>query len=305
MVLHGGPGASHDYLLPQMLRLAERYEVVLYDQRGGGRSRARDDTPVTWRTQVDDLRLVLAELGFGEAPRLVGYSWGAVLALLYTLDAVGAPFGGGNPYSRGAPPNSEDARGGTADRHQSAASRTDPASAPLGPFPSSLTLISPAPLTRRYRAQFEAEFLRRSMAPAVARLREELAASGLRERDPEAYRQSLFELGVAGYFCDPRNAHDLTPFRVTARVQQSVWQSLGDFDLVSPLGAVRAAGVPALVVVGRDDPIPVSSAVEGARALGARLVVLEQCGHVPYVEQPEALFAALERFLSEQAGAPR
>ena len=32
LVLHGGPGAHHDYLLPQMLDLATDYELTFYDQ---------------------------------------------------------------------------------------------------------------------------------------------------------------------------------------------------------------------------------------------------------------------------------
>src|SRR4051812_46745587 len=68
LVLHGGPGAEHDYLLPQMLALAQgdARELVFYDQRGGGRSRTDDRTPITWRTQVDDLALVIDELGLGD-----------------------------------------------------------------------------------------------------------------------------------------------------------------------------------------------------------------------------------------------
>ena len=57
-------------------------------------------------------------------------------------------------------------------------------------------------------------------------------------------------------------------------------------------------GVPALVVHGREDPIPLASSVAVAEVLGAELLVLEGCGHVPYVERPEPLFAALERFLA-------
>jgi proline iminopeptidase len=38
IVLHGGPGAHHDYLLPQMLELANDRDLVFYDQRGGGQS---------------------------------------------------------------------------------------------------------------------------------------------------------------------------------------------------------------------------------------------------------------------------
>ncbi len=35
VVLHGGPGAHHEYLLPQMLELARSRDCLLYDQRGG------------------------------------------------------------------------------------------------------------------------------------------------------------------------------------------------------------------------------------------------------------------------------
>ena len=260
LVLHGGPGASHDYLLPQMLELARDHELIFYDQRGGGRSRTDDPAPITWRTHVEDLDAVIAELGL-EPPTVVGYSWGGLLALLHAI---------------------ERAANGAA-------------------LPNALALIDPAPLTRQYRAEFEAEFARRQSGARIQAMRAELAASGLRERDPDAYRQRAFELSVAGYFADPDEARDLTPFRVVGRVQQSVWESLGDYDLVDSLAGVK---VPALFVHGREDPIPLASSERGARAMGAPLVVLERCGHVPYVEQPAALFAALDEFLAARA-APR
>src|SRR5687768_2347371 len=56
LLLHGGPGAHHDYLYPQMLALAERHRLVTYDQRGGGQSRTDDPAPITWQTQVADLQ---------------------------------------------------------------------------------------------------------------------------------------------------------------------------------------------------------------------------------------------------------
>src|SRR5205807_8035356 len=62
LVLHGGPGADHQYLLPQMLELARDHELVLYDQRGGGRSTTSDREPITWRTHVGDLERAIAEL---------------------------------------------------------------------------------------------------------------------------------------------------------------------------------------------------------------------------------------------------
>jgi proline iminopeptidase len=254
LVLHGGPGASHDYLLPQMLELAREREVFFYDQRGGGRSKTDSQESITWRTQVDDLDCVIGELALGDAP-IAGYSWGGLLALLHARERVRR---GSSPASR-------------------------------------LALIDPAPLTRQYRIAFESEFARRQSGPEIQAMRAELASSGLRERDPDGYRQRAFELSVAGYFADPRAAHNLTPFRVIGRVQQSIWESLGDYDLVRELREVRTS---TLFVHGREDPIPLASSEEGARAMGAPLVVLERCGHVPYVEQPAALFAALDPFLN-------
>jgi proline iminopeptidase len=256
IVLHGGPGADHCYLLPQMLHLAERYDLLFYDQRGGGRSKSDPRVPVTWQTQVEDLGAVVAEFSL-EPLSIVGYSWGGMLALLYTIEQ-----------------------------------RRNPHLVP----PARLALIDPAPLTIAYRNAFEAEFARRQQSPEIQRMREELNESGLPGRDPDAYRQRAFELGVAGYFSDPRNARDLTPFRVVGRVQQSVWQSLGDFDLISELAGVR---LPTFLVHGRDDPIPLASSVEASHALETNLVVLDDCGHVPYVEQPDRLFAALDTFLDE------
>src|SRR5215208_1906264 len=80
LVLHGGPGAEHDYLLPQMLGIgAPGRRLVFYDQRGGGRSKTDDRAPITWRTQVDDMALLARELGLdsGDGLTIVGYSWGA------------------------------------------------------------------------------------------------------------------------------------------------------------------------------------------------------------------------------------
>jgi proline iminopeptidase len=257
LIIHGGPGAHHDYLLPQMLDLARDHELILYDQRGGGQSKTDDRTPITWRTHVQDLDLVIGELGLG-SPTIVGYSWGALLSMLYAIEA---------------------AAGRTIRR------------------PTRLVLIDPAPVTREFRRAFEAEFNARQSSAAVGALRAELSASGLRERDPDEFRQRNFELSVAGYFADPSASHDLTPFRVTGRVQQSVWESLDDFDLLAP-GQLDSVKLPALVVHGRQDPIPLASSEAAANALDARFVVIEGSGHVPYVEQPAALFAAIRSFLA-------
>jgi proline iminopeptidase len=256
LVLHGGPGAHHDYLLPQFLRLAERYRLVFYDQRGGGRSRETGASEVTAQQNVQDVALIVRERHL-EPLTIIGYSWGALLALLYSIEAH---------------------------RHRNL------------PAPTRLVLVDPAPLSRPYREAFEDEFARRQRSEAIRELREDLADSGLRESDPGAWRQRQFEIGVAPYFAQPAAANRLTQFRVTAKVQQSVWHSLGDFDVIADLPSVH---VPAFFVHGRHDPIPIDSTERAASAMRARLLVLEASGHVPYVEQPDALFGAIEQYLAE------
>jgi pimeloyl-ACP methyl ester carboxylesterase len=169
-------------------------------------------------------------------------------------------------------------------------------------MPRRLVLIDPAPVTRALRALFEMEFSRRLADAPIQAMREELAASGLRERDPAAYRQRAFEISVAPYFADPHAASELTPFRVIARVQQGVWDSLGDYDLRPRLESLQ---VEALVLHGDRDPIPIDSSSEIARAIGARFIVLNGSGHAPYVERPDALFDSIEQFLRETSAAAR
>lgn len=250
MVLHGGPGAHHDYLLPGFDLLAHGRTLVYYDQRGGGRSPVGRDVPVGWREQVDDLEALRDIWGIDRLD-LCGYSWGALLAMLYAV--------------------------------------TYPARV------HSLALVSPAPAAQSERMLYEANLARRSATPELLAARAELQASGLRSRDIPAYNDRLFELAVAGYFHDPTRSSELTPFRITGRTQQEVWDSLGDnFDLRPALSRLS---VPAIVVHGDDDPIPLATAYATATALNAEIRVMPQCGHVPYVESPERFVAALDPFL--------
>ena len=250
MALHGGPGAHHDYLLPQYDRLAVGRELFYYDQRGGGRSPVPRETPVGWREHLADLEAIRVSLAI-ERLTLCGYSWGGLLALLYLLE------------------------------HPERVER--------------LALVSPASPTAAYRRQFEEEFARRMAAPEIVRAREELRASGL--RDP----RRAFELSVAGYFRDFSGAKNLTPFRVNARTQQAVWDSLGDFDLRPRLRdyAARHPVPDTLILHGTYDPIPIEGSRELARLLGAALVELP-VGHCPHVEATEEFVRALDGFLPKQ-----
>ncbi len=86
VVLHGGPGAHHDYLLPQYDHLTEGGRALLYyDQRGGGRSPVAREVPVGWREHVADLEALRLHWALDRLT-LLGYSWGGLLALLYALE---------------------------------------------------------------------------------------------------------------------------------------------------------------------------------------------------------------------------
>ena len=253
VVLHGGPGAHHDYLLPQYDLLANRRELFYYDQRGGGQSPVSRDTPVGWQEHVADLDALRLHLGT-ERLTLCGYSWGGLLAVLYLLE------------------------------HPEQVER--------------LALVSPASLTLTYRREFDAEFARRMAAPEIQRERDALRVSGLRERNPAAYQRRAFELSVAGYFRDFHDAKNLTPFRVTARTQQAVWDSLDDYDLRPALRDL-ASRIPlpaSRVVHGTFDPIPIAGSRELAGLLHAQLVELP-VGHCPHVEVTSDFVRALDDFL--------
>jgi len=71
-----------------------------------------------------------------------------------------------------------------------------------------------------------------------------------------------------------------------------------DYDLTAP-GLLDSVSVPTLIVHGRQDPIPLASSEAAAKAMRATLVVIERSGHVPYVEQPDALFSAVRAFLTQ------
>jgi len=253
VILHGGPGASHDYLLPQYDLLARSRSLLYYDQRGGGQSPVSRDTTVGWREHVADLEGVRDHLGL-ERLVLCGYSWGGLLAVLYFLE------------------------------HPVRVER--------------LALVSPAAVTAAYRKQFEDEFARRMQAPEIQREREALRVSGLRERDLSAYQRRAFELSVAGYFRDFHDAKNLTAFRVTARTQEAVWKSLGDYDLRPQLRNTisRAPLPPSLVVHGTFDPLPIAGSRELAELLSATFVELP-VGHCPHVEAPEDFVRTLDAFL--------
>jgi proline iminopeptidase len=85
VVVHGGPGASHDYFLPYLLPLARTNKLVFIDERGSGRSQKLEDAGgYTVENMVEDLEGVRQSLGLGKVS-LLGHSYGGALAQAYAL----------------------------------------------------------------------------------------------------------------------------------------------------------------------------------------------------------------------------
>jgi proline iminopeptidase len=85
VTLHGGPGATHDYLLCLSDMAAHGYRVVFYDQLGCGRSDLpADEAEYSVDRDVEDLDEFRRALGI-ERMHLLGSSYGGLLAIAYAL----------------------------------------------------------------------------------------------------------------------------------------------------------------------------------------------------------------------------
>src|SRR5215217_4702817 len=124
-----------------------------------------------------------------------------------------------------------------------------------------------------------------------------------RQRRPEAEDREYDRLWLSADYVDRGRAlehaeRELTPYLGTnwecgRALNADRRRSLGGL-----LGACRALRVPVLLVDGAHDIRPRRAVDSLERALpSARRVVLEDAGHLPWVEQPAAFHAAIARFL--------
>ena len=91
IALHGGPGATHEYLL-SLTDLAGDRAVVHYDQVGNGRSTHYPDRGAEfWTVElfVRELHNLVDALGIRGGHHVLGQSWGGFLAQEYAFTHVG------------------------------------------------------------------------------------------------------------------------------------------------------------------------------------------------------------------------
>ncbi|KAL7283426.1 hypothetical protein ACG7TL_002856 [Trametes sanguinea] len=90
VILHGGPGLSHDYLLPvSNLSNKASIPVIFYDQIGNARSTHLRDKPPSFFTIdlfIDELQNLLTHFAIQDSFDLLGHSWGGILASEFEVE---------------------------------------------------------------------------------------------------------------------------------------------------------------------------------------------------------------------------
>jgi len=260
LVCHpGGPGFSARYF-GELAGLGDRFTLVLLNPRGTeGSDRPSDPRAYATEDYVADLEELRAHLGL-ERMLLLGHSHGGVVALAYAA------------------------------RHPERVER--------------LVLASTlARFQKEQEAAMEAAMQDRSGEPwfedAMAAVQEEQASEW--GTDEELAKLVLRELPF--YFArygDRERAYLQTlegevPVGDALKLFNS--EILTSFDLRAELGRIST---PTLVITGEDDFItgPVCSREIAAGVSGAELVLLDDCGHLLFVEQPERFAAEVDRFLA-------
>jgi proline iminopeptidase len=264
IVVHGGPGFSLESIRADLAPLAVHRRIIYYDQRGNGRSSLIDDpAALAVPRHIADLEAIRRHFGL-EKMVLLGNSWGGLLISAY---AAAYP-----------------------DRVER------------------LILDAPAPPTEAYRRQFVQNIEERTarMSEAEqARLRTFRPDVWFEAADPVAACEAFTRLILRAYVFDPGAALPVRgnlcagspeAVRRTPWVGEMIRRSLGQYDLRPE---VRRVTAPVLVIHGIADPVPLAGSRDWAAGFpNARLLLMQRSGHLMYVEEPAAFFAAVDMFLA-------
>jgi L-proline amide hydrolase len=259
LLLHGGPGACHDYLESLAAMSATGRRVILYDQQGCGNSDQPDD-PGRWTVDffVRELDAVREALRLDRL-HILGQSWGGMLLMEYL---VTRPSGVISATIASSPASMPMWVAGTGrqrealppevievlDRHEAAGTWDDPEyAAAVGVFyERHLCRVVPMP-----------EFAARSFAKLA--------------RNPQVYR----------------TMNGPTEFHVG---------TLRDWEVLSRLDGVDE---PVLLTSGRhDEATPDQVAMIRQQLPQAEWVIFEQSGHLSHAEEPDRYMAVLADFLA-------
>jgi L-proline amide hydrolase len=263
VTLHGGPGATHDYLLSLADLARDGRAVIFYDQTGNGNSTHFPDRGADYYT-VDlfarELDSLIRHLGIGARYHVLGQSWGGMLAqehaiagpdglacvVLSNTAASFADFAvAANRLRADLPPETE----ATLRRHEEAGTTSNPE------YAEACDVFYSRHLCRL--DEWPAEVLR---------------SFELIDTDPTVYHTTN----------GPSEFHVIGSFR--------------DWTARDRLGRIA---VPALVISGRhDEATPGVQADLTAGLKESEQVILEQSSHMPFWEERAAYMDAVNDFLS-------
>jgi L-proline amide hydrolase len=263
VVVHGGPGATHDYV-SSLAHLADTGRAVVhYDQLGCGRSTHFPERGAEFfdvQLFVDELDALLAHLGIAGRYHVLGQSWGGMLGAEH---AIRAPDGLRSLIISNSPASMElwVSEAGRLRRDLPEAVR------------DALDLHEREGTTEHpdYLAATQA-FYDRHVCRVVPNPEEVQASFAALEADPTVYRTMN---GPNEFLC------------------------IGTLRTWSVVEEVRAISVPTLLLSGRHDeatPATVQPYFDGIDDV--RWEVFEHSSHMPFVEEPAAYRAAVADFLA-------
>lgn len=84
VVVHGGPGMNHSYLIPHLKKLSKDFRVIYYDQRASGLSAIPDVASISLDSFVEDIEAIRVYSG-KEKIFLLAHSWGIIPAVNYGI----------------------------------------------------------------------------------------------------------------------------------------------------------------------------------------------------------------------------
>jgi proline iminopeptidase len=269
VVLHGGPGASHDYLLPYLIPLAKTNRLVFIDERGSGRStKLEDPSGYTVENMADDVEAVRQSLHLGTIS-VLGHSYGGVLAQAYAL------------------------------KHQEQVSHLILAST----FHSTRQLNE---AFQRMLAAMPPELRGRIEALEKAGLFGG-GKDFEKNRYPAPYMTAAWGEGYFPYLYRRRPDANFDPAssgQMSWDLYREMWGSHGEFVVDGNLASVEYAErlgslhVPTLITVGDHDECDPEIARDMQRCIpGSKLVVFSESGHMTFVDQPTLFLDAVTDFV--------
>lgn len=269
LIVHGGPGASHDYFLPYLLPLARHNQLVFIDERGSGRSeKLEDPSGYTVENMVEDVEAVRQALGLGKIS-LLGHSYGGVLAQAYALKyqanlshlVLGSTFASTKGLNE--------------------------------VFVRMKEKMSPE--LRDRINKMEADGLYGHGLPYE------------QNRYTTGYMVAAWGEGYFPYLYHNRPDANYDPQengKMSWDLYREMWGSHGEFVIDGNLKSVEYTDrlatikVPTLILVGdHDESDPSLSEAMHAKIAGSKLVILPSSGHMTFVDQPGMFLKAVDDFL--------